>query len=157
MPSGRYVVQLASAAGAHVIATAGPETKDAVQRHGAAEVIDHTAGDVAGWVAQPVDVLVNVAPVTPEQLAALAGRVADGGVVVNTTVWMPAPTDASRGVRGIDMYVRSDAGQLAELVARVDRGELSIDVAERVGLEGLADVHARAAAGALRGKVVVVP
>ena len=42
-------------------------------------------------------------------------------------------------------------------VAPVDRGELSIDVAERVRLEGLADVHARAAAGALRGKVVVVP
>ncbi len=67
-----------------------------------------------------------------------------------------APVDEARGVRGIDLYVRSDAAQLGDLVARVDRGELVVDVAERVGLAGLPDVHARAASGTLRGKVVVV-
>ena len=58
--------------------------------------------------------------------------------------------------RGIDLYVRSDAEQLTELAARVDRGELVVDVAERVALRDLPSVHARAAAGAVRGKVVVV-
>lgn len=86
-----------------------------------------------------------------------ADLVADGGVVVNTTVWMPAPSDEARGVRGIDLYVRSDAQQLAELVGRIDRGELVVDVAERVVLEDLASVHARAAAGTLTGKVGVIP
>ena len=42
------------------------------------------------------------------------------------------------------------------LVARVDRGELVVDVAERVALPDLASVHDRAAAGTLPGKVVVV-
>ena len=79
-----------------------------------------------------------------------------GGVLVNTTVRMPAPSDEQRDVRGIDLFVRSDAGQLADLVARVDRGELSVDVAERVPLAELATVHARAAAGELPGKVVVL-
>jgi len=153
---GGYAVQLAKAAGAHVVATAGRRTRDRVLDQGADEVIDHTATDVAAELVEPVDVLLNLAPVPPEQLTALAGRVRDGGVVVNTTVWMPAPSDERRGVRGIDLYVRSDAAQLAELVARVDRGELTVDVAERVALADLADVHARAAAGTLAGKVLVL-
>ena len=124
---------------------------------GADEVVDHTTTEVSAAVTEPVDVLLNLAPIAPEQLATLATLVGDGGVVVNTTVWMPAPSDEARGVRGIDLYVRSDARQLSELVARVDRGELVVDVAERVALPDLASVHARAAAGTLTGKVVVVP
>ncbi|MGY1652469.1 NADP-dependent oxidoreductase [Geodermatophilus sp. SYSU D01119] len=154
---GGYAVQLARAAGAHVIATAGPRSAERVRADGASEVVDHTAGDVAAAVPEPVDVVLNLAPVEPEQLAALAGLVRDGGVLVNTTVWMPAPSDEARGVRGIDLFVRSDAAQLAELVARVDRGELRVDVAERVPLDGLAELHERAAGGGLSGKVVVVP
>ena len=140
-----------------MIATGGGASRDHLTSLGADEVVDHTTTDVGAAVVEPVDVLLNLAPVTPEQLAALATRVADGGVVVNTTVWMPAPSDPERGVRGIDLYVRSDAEQLGELVGRVDRGELVVDVAERVALADLASVHARAAAGTLTGKVVVVP
>jgi NADPH:quinone reductase-like Zn-dependent oxidoreductase len=153
---GTYAVQLARATGANVIATGSPRDHDRLIERGADEVIDHTATDVAADVGEPVDVLLNLAPITPEQFETLAGRVRDGGVVVNTTVWMPAPSDEQRGVRGIDLYVRSDADQLAELVARVDRGELKVDVAERVALADLASVHARAAAGGLTGKVVVL-
>jgi len=153
---GGYATQLAKAAGAHVIATASGRSTERVRAAGADEVVDHTAGDVAAALTEPVDVLLNLAPITPEQFGALAGRVRDGGVVVNTTVWMPAPADEARGVRGIDLYVRSDAAQLAELVARVDRGELSVDVAERVPLAELPSVHARAAAGGISGKVVVL-
>ncbi|KQY60552.1 NADPH:quinone reductase [Aeromicrobium sp. Root495] len=154
---GGYAVQLAKAAGAHVIATGSPRSCEQLAARGADEVIDHTSNDVASTVTEPVDVLLNLAPIEPEQLEALAGRVADGGVVVNATVWMPAPSDDARGVRGVDLYVRSDAQQLAGLVARVDRGELVVDVAERVALADLPAVHARAAAGTLAGKVVVVP
>jgi NADPH:quinone reductase-like Zn-dependent oxidoreductase len=154
---GGYAVQLAKAAGAHVIATASADTKERVQARGADEVLDYTAVDVSAWVSEPVDVLLNLAPIDPEQFATLAGRVRDGGVVVNTTVWMPAPSDEDRGVRGVDLYVRSDATELAELSARVDRGELIVDVAERVPMADLVSVHTRAAAGTLTGKVVVLP
>ena len=154
---GGYAVQLAKAAGAHVIATATSRTREQVTRQGADEVVDHTAGEVRAAVGEPVDVLLNLAPIGPEQFTALAGVVRDGGVIVNTTVWMSAPSDEVRGVRGIDLYVRSDATQLAELAARVDRGELSIDIAERVPMTDLGAVHKRAADGTLAGKVVVVP
>ncbi|WP_045821152.1 NADP-dependent oxidoreductase [Williamsia herbipolensis] len=153
---GGYAVQLAAAAGAHVIATAGPSSRARVTAAGAHEIVDHTATDLLDAVTEPVDVLLNLAAIDRDRLTALAALVGDGGVVVNTTVWMPAPADAARGVRGVDMYVRSDAAQLAELATRIDRGELTVDVAERVSFTGLIDVHARAARGQISGKVVVV-
>lgn len=108
-------------------------------------------------VTEPVDVVLNLAPVDPAELAALVTLVREGGVVVNTTVWMPAPSDEERGVRGIDLFVRSDADQLSRLVALIDRGELRVDVAERVPLAELPALHARATEGAVHGKVIVVP
>jgi NADPH:quinone reductase-like Zn-dependent oxidoreductase len=152
---GDYAVQLAQAAGAHVIATGSPRSRRRLEEHGA-EVIDRTTTEVAPAVSEPVDVLLNLAPISPAEFATLAELVRDGGTVVSTTVWMPAPADEQRGVRGIDLFVRSDAEQLAELVERVDGGELTVDVAERVELRELPAVHARAAGGALAGKVVVL-
>jgi NADPH:quinone reductase-like Zn-dependent oxidoreductase len=154
---GGYAVQLAKNAGVHVIATASPRSSEAVASAGADEVIDHTTTTVTAAVTEPVDVVLNLAPVDPAELAALVTLVRPGGAVVNTTVWMPAPSDEERDVRGIDLFVRSDADQLAQLVASVDRGELRVDVAERVPLAELPTLHARAAQGAVHGKAIVVP
>ena len=154
---GGYAVQLARSVGAHVIATATPRTRERVTTQGAHEIVDHTAGDVRAAIREPVDVLLNLAPISPDQFTTLSGAVSDGGVIVNTTVWMPAPSDEARGVHGIDLFVRSDATQLAELAARVDRGELTINIAERVPMTDLGSIHTRAADGTLTGKVVVQP
>ncbi|MDY7085240.1 MAG: NADP-dependent oxidoreductase [Actinomycetota bacterium] len=145
---GGYAVQLAKEAGAHVIGVAGPRGAERVK--GADEVIVDTAA-----VTEPVDLVLNLAPVAPEQLASLLTLIRDGGTLVNTTVWMPAPSDELRGVRGIDLFVRSDADQLADLAARVSTGELRVDVGQRVPLAGLSTVHAQAAAGELPGKTVI--
>ncbi|KOV82550.1 NADP-dependent oxidoreductase [Nocardia sp. NRRL S-836] len=153
---GGYAVQLAKGAGAHVIATASPRSSAAVEAAGADEVVDHTTTSVTAAVTEPVDLAINLAPVDPAELAALATLVRPGGAVVNTTVWMPAPSDEERDVRGIDLYVRSDAAQLAELVARVDSGELRVEVSRRVPLTELPALHAEAATGAVIGKVVVL-
>ena len=153
---GGYAVQLAENAGAYVIATAGPRSIERVKSAGADEIVDHTAAEVTAAVSEPVDVVLNLAPIDPERLAALPGLLRTGGVLVNTTVWMPAPSDEARGVRGIDLFVRSDAGQLSRLAALVDAGELRVDVAQRVPLAELPAVHAQAAAGALPGKTVIV-
>jgi NADPH:quinone reductase-like Zn-dependent oxidoreductase len=152
---GGYAVQLAKRAGAHVIATASPRSSERVRSAGADEVIDYTTTQVT--VADPVDVLLNLARVTPEELAALVAMVAEGGVVVNTVPTIPTLADEERGVRAVGVFVRSDARQLSRLVELVERGELRVDVAERVPLEELPEVHARAAAGRLTGKVVVLP
>ncbi|GAA0553469.1 NADP-dependent oxidoreductase [Paractinoplanes ferrugineus] len=146
---GGYAVQLAKNAGAYVLGVAGPHSGEQVKAAGADEVVDFDA------VTTPVDVALNLAPVEPARLAALLDLIGDGGVLVNTTVWMPAPGDEKRGVRGIDLFVRSDAAQLAHLVALVDSGQLRVDVAQRFPLAELPTVHTQAAAGALHGKTVI--
>lgn len=153
---GGYAVQLAKRAGAYVIATAGARSSERVKANGADEIIDHTTTKVVDALHEPADIVLNLAPIDPADLAALVSVVRPGGVIVNTTVWMPAPSDAERDVRGIDLFVRSDAGQLAQLVELVDRGELRIDVTERVPLAELAALHAKAATGGISGKAIVV-
>jgi NADPH:quinone reductase-like Zn-dependent oxidoreductase len=149
---GGHAVQLAKNAGAYVIGVAGPASSAQVTAAGADEVVDHAATGVA----EPVDVVLNLAPVEPDRLAALLTWIRPGGVLVNTTVWMPAPSDDERDVRGINLFVRNDAGQLSQLVALVDAGDLRVDIAQRVPLAELPAVHAQAAAGTLPGKTVVV-
>ncbi len=153
---GGYAVQLAKRAGATVTATASARSVDRIRSYGADRIVDYTAAPVLQAVAgQRFDVVLNLAPTSPEQAAQLAGLVADGGAFVSTTT--PGPEDAGRGVRAVRVFVRSDAAQLAELVARVDAGDLEINVAERRPLADLAAVHDRAAAGRLAGKTVLTP
>jgi NADPH:quinone reductase-like Zn-dependent oxidoreductase len=127
---GGYAVQLAKNAGAYVIATASPSSGDRVKAAGADEVIDHTTTAVIAAAAS-VDVVLNLAPIEPAQLAALLDLIRPGGVLVNTTV--------------------------SRLVALIDSGELRIEVAQRVPLAELPAVHAQAATGKLPGgKTVIV-
>ena len=154
---GEYAVQLAARDGAHVLAIASPSSRDAVTAAGAAEVIDRTTTDVVTAVGEQVDVVFNLAPSSPEEMQAYLGLIRDGGVIVTTTAWLPAPSDEARGVRGVTEFVRPDAQQLAEIVALIDAGDLRLAPTRRVSLAELPAVHAEAAAGTLRGKVVVLP
>jgi NADPH:quinone reductase-like Zn-dependent oxidoreductase len=152
---GGYAVQLAKRAGAHVIATASPRSIERVRRAGADEIIAHTTTKVADAVSGPVDVVLNLAPIAPAELTTLASLVRAGGVVLST-VPTAVPEETS-GVRAVAIFARSNADQLADLVALIDAGELHVDVAERLPLSELPAVHARSDAGALPGKVVLLP
>jgi NADPH:quinone reductase-like Zn-dependent oxidoreductase len=150
---GGCAVQLAKEARAHVIATADPCSAAWVE---ADEVVDRTLADLTVAVREPVDLVLNLAPVSPERLAALLPLVRDGGALVSAPLRVPVPSDEQRSVRGVDLVVRSDSDQLADLVARVSTNELVVDVAQRVNLADLPGLHARAAACRLPGKVVVL-
>jgi NADPH:quinone reductase-like Zn-dependent oxidoreductase len=153
---GGYAVQLAKQAGATVTATAGARGHDRVRSYGADHIVDYTATPVPKAVAgQRFDVVLNLAPTGPEETAQLVDLVADGGAFVTTVI--PGPRDAGRGVRTVEVFTRSDPAQLAELVTRVDAGELKIWVAGRRPLTDLAAVHDEAAAGRLAGKTVLIP
>jgi NADPH:quinone reductase-like Zn-dependent oxidoreductase len=152
---GGYAVQLATSAGATVTATASARSADRIRSHGADQVIDYTVTPLPQAVAgQRFDVVLNLVRTDPDETARLADLVADGGVFVNTTG--PAP-DPGRGVRAVQMGVRSDAAQLGQLAARVDAGQLTIDVGQRRPLADLPAVHDQAAAGELPGKTILIP
>jgi NADPH:quinone reductase-like Zn-dependent oxidoreductase len=153
---GGYAVQLARQAGATVTATASPRSAGRVRSRGADRIVDYTAAPLLQAVAgDQFDAVLNLVSTSPEETARLAGLVTDGGLFVSTTT--PGPEDAGRGVRTVRMFARSDAGQLTELAARVDAGELKIDVAQRRPLTDLPAVHDQSAAGQLPGKTILIP
>jgi NADPH:quinone reductase-like Zn-dependent oxidoreductase len=153
---GGYAVQLAVQAGATVTATASARSRERVRSYGADRVIDYTATPVVAALAgQRFDVVLHLVRNSPEETAQLADLVADGGAFVSATT--PGPEEVGRGVRTEQVFVRRDSALLAELVARVDAGDLQIDVAERQPLADLAAVHDEAVAGRLAGKTVLIP
>jgi NADPH:quinone reductase-like Zn-dependent oxidoreductase len=153
---GGYAVQLAKRAGATVTATASGRSIGRVRSYGADRVIDYTTSPLPQAVAgQRFDVVLNLVRTSPEETAALADLVADGGAFVSTTT--PGPDNAGRGVRTVQVYVRSDADQLAELVGLVNAGDLKVDVTQRRPLADLPVVHDQAAAGQLSGKTILIP
>ncbi|TCC01530.1 NADP-dependent oxidoreductase [Kribbella soli] len=156
-PVGGYAVQLAKRAGAYVIATASPRSRDIVKTAGADEIIDHTETSVLDAVTESVDVLLNLAPITPDGFTALVARVRDGGVVVSTTPTVTTPGDEERNVRAVTIFVHPDADVLSHLVALIDSGDLHVEIARRVPLSELPAIHQQADAGQIHGKVVAVP
>jgi len=152
---GKYAIQLAHRAGVHVIATASPRSADAVRAAGADQVVDHTTTDVLQAVDGPVDVLLNLAPIDPEEFQADVTAVRDGGIVVSTTAFMATPSDEGRGVRAATVFVLPNRERLAELVSLVDAGQLTVEVTRRIPLTQLQALHAEGAAGRIAGKVVV--
>jgi NADPH:quinone reductase-like Zn-dependent oxidoreductase len=99
--------------------------------------------------------VLNLVRTNPEETTQLVRLAADGGAFVSTTT--PGPQDAGHGVRTVQMFVRSDAAQLAGLVARVNAGDLQIEVTERRPLADLAAIHDQAVTGRLAGKTVLTP
>jgi NADPH:quinone reductase-like Zn-dependent oxidoreductase len=153
---GGYAVQLARKVGAIVTATGSARSTGRLRSYGADRIVDYTATPLPQAVAgQQFDAVLNLVRTDPQETARLAGLVADGGAFVSTT--FPDLDDAGRGVRAVSVSARSNATQLAELVARVDAADLKIDVAGRRPLTDLAAVHDEAAAGRLVGKTVLIP
>jgi NADPH:quinone reductase-like Zn-dependent oxidoreductase len=153
---GKYAIQLAKRAGVHVIATASPRSVDAVRAAGADQIIDHTNSDLLDALDAQVDVLLNLAPIEPEQFADYVAAVRDGGVVVSTTAFMPTPDDKSRDVRAATVFVLPNRERLVELVSLVDNGALTVEVTRRIPLAELPALHAEAAGGRIAGKVIVL-
>jgi NADPH:quinone reductase-like Zn-dependent oxidoreductase len=154
---GGYAVQLAKQAGAVVTATASARSATRLRRYGVdrlIDYIDYTATPIA-VDGQPFDVVLNLVSTSPEQTAALVGVVADGGFHIGTMT--SGQEDPERRARTQRVFVRSDAVQLAELVNRVDAGQLHIDVADRRPLTEVAAVHDDSDANRLPGKTILVP
>ncbi|WP_371786692.1 NADP-dependent oxidoreductase [Streptosporangium subroseum] len=152
---GRFAIQLAKYAGAHVIATAGPRSAEAVRRLGADRIVDYTTAPVADALDEPVDALLNFAAIDSSQVAELAPLVRPGGVLVSAT--LEVGQLAGPRLRAVRFVVRNDIDHLAALVKLVDAGAVSVGVEASRPLAELASVHRDAEAGRISGKTIIVP
>jgi NADPH:quinone reductase-like Zn-dependent oxidoreductase len=143
---GMFAVQLAKLAGAHVTATASPRSAAAVRRLGADDVIDYTTTPLPA----DVDVLLNLIPAAHEPAGHTRTTVPAGEAAgqARTTV----------SIAGGDGHfvMRYDPGELAALAALIDDGALTVEIAESHPLAELAQLHRRAEAGDLRGKITIL-
>lgn len=154
---GHFAVQIARAAGARVIAIAGPGAEPFVRGLGADEFVDYRAGGVAQALREllpdGVDALVDT--VGGDGLGELVPAVREGGRIASIMAAQPPPAAAERDIGFRYIFVRPHAGQLAALVGLAEAGELRVETAERIPLEQAARAHERMEAGGIRGKLVL--
>lgn len=150
---GAFAVQLAVARGARVLATASAYDEEFVAGLGA-EVISRGPSEavvarVARLVPDGVDVLFDTAGIGAGILPATRGH---GVFVAPSPPLAPAP---ERGVRVEAVDSRPDADVLGAIAKEVASGGIVSRVADFVPLADARSAHERAAAGGLRGKIVL--
>lgn len=147
---GSFGVQLAVLRGARVIGTASPANHDYVRSLGA-EPVAYGEGlvDAArAFAPDGFDVIVDYAGGT--SLDSVPELRASGGTVVSI-----ADPRARTEFGGHYVWVRPDAGQLAELAALVADGSLRVEIAATYPLAEGAAAYAALEEGHTRGKIVV--
>ncbi|MGH4026966.1 MAG: NADP-dependent oxidoreductase [Pseudonocardiaceae bacterium] len=153
---GSFAVQLATQAGATVIATAAPDDIEYALGLGAAEVIDYTGDDPVRHVLQQqpggVDVVVDLINRGPA-LATTATAVRVGGRLVSTLM---GPDELDRDVTPVYVRMTAPEGRLQRLAEDVAAGRLIVEVATTYALAEAPKALADFAAGKhSRGKVVI--
>ncbi|PPK97367.1 NADPH:quinone reductase-like Zn-dependent oxidoreductase [Kineococcus xinjiangensis] len=151
---GGFAVQLAAAAGLHVLAVASTGDEEHVASLGAKEVLARGDGSAVADAVRDllpggVDAVLDAAALGQPLLSAVREA---GTFLALVTPLAPAP---ERGVRVATMMVRPDATRLRELLLAVAGGGLTSRVAEALPLERVAEAHERTERGGLRGKLVL--
>ena len=150
---GSVAVQLAALRGARVIGTAGERNHDYLRSLGAEPVeYGDSAATLTAHVREVapdgVDVVLDF--VGGDSLESAPDVLAEGGRVGSIV-----DADAVKKLGGHYVFVRPDAGMLAELLALVAAGSLRVEIAERFPLDRAGDALAANKAGHVRGKVVI--
>jgi len=151
--TGGLIVSLAVLRGAHVLATAGPSSRERVKRAGAATVVDYHDPN---WTAQVLEATagrgVNAAAnAAPGGAATTLAAVRDGGRLATITV---DPPEAERGVEIASVIVRPDAAQLELATQELAAGRLEFESGASFPLAEADAALAYAVAG--RGGAVVL-
>jgi NADPH:quinone reductase-like Zn-dependent oxidoreductase len=153
--TGGLAVQLAVARGATVVATAGPSSAARIRGDGAHAVFDYHDPEWPTLVrdATPGGRGVGTAVNAVRGGAATALQtVADGGHLATITGDPPSP---QRGVTVANVYVRADGARLADLVAALADGLLSLNVGATFPLANAATALQGTITGRANGATVL--
>jgi NADPH2:quinone reductase len=151
---GGYVVQLARSEGLTVVADASEADEELVRELGA-DVVVRRGGDVAARIRERFPDGVDGLADGSVQDAAVLPAVKDGGAVATVRGYRG---DGQRGVRVFPVLVRQyaeEAEALDRLRGQVEKGELTLRVAQTFPAADAADAHRRLEAGGVRGRLVL--
>jgi NADPH:quinone reductase-like Zn-dependent oxidoreductase len=152
---GMFAVQLAHHAGARVLATASSRSADRVRAYGAEQIIDYRSTPLVVALDRPVDVALNLVPLSVDKGALLCRTIRDGGSLVSVTGPIEPPADT--GVTATHFVARNDTAQLANLVRLIESGVIRVDITATYTLAQVEELHAAAGEGRTSGKVIVIP
>jgi len=148
-PTAALALQLASRAGAEVVATAALRHADRLRRLGATEVVDSHERGWAGRVARRFDAALIASSGTASAAISL---IDDGGRLCSITSDAPP---GERRIQTLDLYVRPDGTQLTRLARLVAEGRLKFNV-QAVEVDQAPIVANRVASGTAGGTKYVL-
>jgi NADPH:quinone reductase-like Zn-dependent oxidoreductase len=148
---GSFAVQLAKQRGARVIATASTSNVEMARRHGAAEVVDHTTTRFEDFV-DPVDLVFDT--VGGELLERSPGVVRPGGRLVSVAEEPSPERAAEHGITALYFVVEPNRGQLVELAALADAGDVRPTIDQVFPLADARRAFERSLGDHRRGKIV---
>ena len=150
---GGFGVELAAMRGLRVIAAAGDGDEELVRQLGAAAFVPRSAdlaAAVRDLVPGGVDAAFDAAVLGYPALDAVRATGSFAAFIGSG----PVPV---RGIRVVPVNIRADGPALTALSALAEAGKLTLRVAGAYPLEEAARAHERLQAGALRGRLVLIP
>ncbi len=146
---GTNAVQLAKHLGATVTAVTSGANTALVTGLGAHRVIDYTAREIDGLYDVVLDTVGTLSPATGRRL------LADGGVLLLAAANLAETVVPRRWVKAGVAPERAE--DVAFLLERVAKGELTVVIDEVVGLDGIVAAHRRVDSGRKTGNLVLRP
>lgn len=149
---GSFAVQLAKWKGAHVLGTASARNREFLLGLGADEVIDYTVTPFED-VAVDVDVVLDAMGGETQERS---WKTLDSEGILVSILGPPDENKAAEfGVRGVGVFVRPDAGQLAGIAELIDNGHVKPKVTEILPMADVAKAHEMSETEHVRGKIVL--
>jgi NADPH:quinone reductase-like Zn-dependent oxidoreductase len=149
---GHFAVQFARIAKARVIGIGSAHNREFVLGLGAEEYVDYTRENVAEAVSE-VDVAFDA--VGGETTETLLSTVREGGILITIAAAPPETAAAERNVRA-ELHVTSpNPEQMSEIAELIARGEVRVEIAERLPLTDVRRAHELSEGGHTRGKIVL--
>jgi NADPH:quinone reductase-like Zn-dependent oxidoreductase len=147
---GSFVVQIAKARGARVIATASPNHHQYLLGLGADQVLDYHQD----WVAAAAGADAAFDCVGGDTWAQCIQAVRDGGRAVTIASGDLEDRDS---VRVSSFSVSSSTARLDEVADLIKAGQVHVEVSARLPLDEAARAHELVEAGHTQGKIVLIP
>ena len=149
---GSFVIQIAKARGAKVIATASTANQEFLKQLGADVAIDYTKQRFED-VAKDVDVVLD--SIGRDTLARSYGVVKKGGIIVSLVARPKQDELQKHGIRGTALNVESTSEQLAEIGELIDARKIKVIVSQTFPLSEAMKAQEQVATGHTRGKIVL--